>query len=65
MLYPSIDELTNKTDSKYLLVAAAAKRARTLRDEGKPLIENPKSHKYVGIAMEEIHHDLVRIEQSK
>jgi len=65
MLYPSIDELTNKTDSKYLLVAAAAKRARTLRDEGKPLIENPKSHKYVGIAMEEIYHDLVRIEQSK
>lgn len=65
MLYPSIDELTNKTDSKYLLVAATAKRARTLRDEGKPLIENPKSHKYVGIAMEEIYHDLVRIEQSK
>jgi DNA-directed RNA polymerase subunit omega len=65
MLYPSIDELAKKTDSKYLLVAAAAKRARALRDEGKPLLENPKSHKFVGIAMEEIYHDLVKIEQGK
>jgi len=48
-----------------LLVAAAAKRARALRDEGKPLLENPKSHKFVGIAMEEIYHDLVKIEQGK
>lgn len=63
MLYPSIDELANKTESKYSLVAAAAKRARVLRDEGKPLIENPKSHKFVGIALEEIYHDLVKIEQ--
>lgn len=67
MLYPSIDELANKTESKYSLVAAAAKRARALRDEmkegGKPLVENPKSHKFVGIALEEIYLDLVKIEQ--
>jgi DNA-directed RNA polymerase subunit omega len=62
MLYPSIDDLANKTESKYLLVAAAAKRARTLRDEGNPLVENPKSHKYVGIALEEIYLDQVKIE---
>lgn len=67
MLYPSIDELANKTESKYSLVAAAAKRARALRDivenqKGKPLVEQPKSHKYVGIALEEIYLDLVKVE---
>lgn len=65
MLFPSIDELANKVESKYSLVAAAAKRARQLRDEGKVLIENPKSNKFVGIALEEIQHDLVVIEQGK
>lgn len=65
MLYPSIDDLANKVESKYSLVAAAAKRARQLRDEAKMLIENPKSNKYVGIALEEIYHDLVVIEQGK
>mgnify|MGYP001260692881 CR=1 FL=1 len=64
MLYPSIDDLANKTESKYLLVAAAAKRARTLRDEGKPLVEDPKSHKYVGIALEEIYLYQIRIENA-
>lgn len=65
MLYPSIDDLANKVESKYSLVAAASKRARALRDEGKVLIENPKSHKFVGIALEEIYHDLVLIEQEQ
>jgi DNA-directed RNA polymerase subunit omega len=64
MLYPSIDDLANKTESKYLLVAAAAKRARTLRDEGNPLVENPKSHKFVGIALEEIYGEQVKIENA-
>lgn len=63
MLYPSIDELMHKVDSKYTLVAAAAKRARALRD-GKPsALEAPKSRKVVGVALEEIYHDHVSIEQ--
>lgn len=31
MLYPSIDELVTKVDSKYSLVVASARRARALR----------------------------------
>lgn len=32
MLYPSIDELVAKVDSKYTLVVATAKRARQLQE---------------------------------
>ncbi|MDP9728427.1 DNA-directed RNA polymerase subunit omega [Alicyclobacillus tolerans] len=32
MLYPSIDKLLTKVDSKYALVVATAKRARKLQD---------------------------------
>lgn len=53
MLNPSIDELMAKTDSKYTLVALASKRARQLLDGAEPYIE-PRSHKYVGTALEEI-----------
>lgn len=62
MLYPSIDELMKKVDSKYTLVAATSKRARELKD-GKPsLLQEPKSNKVVGVALEEIYHGLVEIE---
>lgn len=53
MLYPSIDRLMEKLDSKYTLVTIAAKRARELRVVNKHNIEKPASHKYVGIALEE------------
>jgi DNA-directed RNA polymerase subunit omega len=59
MLYPSIDKLMEKTDSKYSLVVLAAKRARQLLDGTKPGIE-PRSNKYVGIAIEEIAADVVK-----
>lgn len=62
MLYPSIDLLVNKVDSKYSLVVAAAKRARSLRDGAKSELKDPKSHKHVGVALEEIYHDLIRVE---
>lgn len=62
MLYPSIDELMHKVDSKYTLVVAAAKRARFLR-EGRPSeMVSPRSHKVVGVALEEIYHDYVTVE---
>jgi len=64
MLYPSIDEMLKKVDSKYSLVVAAARRARALRDGAKSSLEQPKSRKYVGIALEEIYHDLVRVENT-
>ncbi|AIQ29468.1 MULTISPECIES: DNA-directed RNA polymerase subunit omega [Paenibacillus] len=59
MLYPSIDELVTKVDSKYSLVVASARRARALREGGKTDIKNPRSHKFVGVALEEIYEDRI------
>jgi len=63
MLYPSIDELVGKTDSKYLLVVAAARRARMLRDGAKSELAAPKSHKHVGVALEEIYGGQILLEK--
>ncbi|WP_096269939.1 DNA-directed RNA polymerase subunit omega [Paucisalibacillus globulus] len=54
MLEPSIDELQEKIRSKYSLVTLSAKRARQLRELKNHRIANPKSHKFVGMALEEI-----------
>ena len=54
MLEPSIDSLQEKINSKYTLVTISARRARELQDGDKPLIEEPKSKTFVGIALEEI-----------
>lgn len=61
MLYPSIDEMMKKVDSKYSLVVAASRRARLLRDGVKTELRIPKSHKHVGIALEEIYADHVQV----
>lgn len=58
MLYPSIDLLMQKADSKYSLVVLAAKRARNLL-EGESTQLQPKSQKYVGMALEEIAADIL------
>jgi DNA-directed RNA polymerase subunit omega len=65
MLYPSIDELIKKTDSKYTLVVAAAKRARGLRDGEKSEMNKYKSSKYVGMALEEIYSERIQFERIK
>ena len=54
MLEPSVDELQEEINSKYTLVILSARRARELNDSAKSLIENPKSEKTVGVALEEI-----------
>ncbi|MDQ0270293.1 DNA-directed RNA polymerase subunit omega [Cytobacillus purgationiresistens] len=54
MLYPSIDSLMTKIDSKYSLVSVAAKRARKMQVHAKPLLTDYVSHKNVGKALEEI-----------
>ncbi|NMO94657.1 DNA-directed RNA polymerase subunit omega [Paenibacillus lemnae] len=61
MLYPSIDEMMHKVDSKYSLVVAASRRARQLREGKQTELVNAKSHKYVGVALEEIYGDHVKI----
>ncbi|WP_027408188.1 DNA-directed RNA polymerase subunit omega [Anoxybacteroides tepidamans] len=66
MLYPSIDLLMEKLDSKYTLVSVAAKRARQLQEKDDLLVEKPVSKKFVGKALEEIaagHIELVTEEQ--
>ncbi|MGD9677865.1 MAG: DNA-directed RNA polymerase subunit omega [Vulcanibacillus sp.] len=54
MIFPSIDKLLEKVDSKYSLVIAAAKRARSIKKGDTVLVKSPISKKYVGIALEEI-----------
>ena len=57
MRYPSIDKLVTITHSKYKLVVGAAKRAKALQRKDNPeqmLIDNPRSKKPIGIALEEV-----------
>ncbi|WP_054708444.1 DNA-directed RNA polymerase subunit omega [Bacillus sp. JCM 19041] len=56
MLYPSIDSLLEKLDSKYSLVTVSSRRAREMKEDAgrAPLVVKPKSYKYVGLALEEI-----------
>ena len=53
MLYPSINEIKHKADSRYTLVILAAKRARDLID-GKPALVDCKVNRPVSIAAKEI-----------
>ncbi|MDR0356910.1 MAG: DNA-directed RNA polymerase subunit omega [Clostridiales Family XIII bacterium] len=58
MLYPSINEIRKKADSRYTLVILAAKRARDLID-GKPRLTEEGSEIPVSIAADEIYEDLI------
>jgi len=54
LLEPSIDKLQTIINSKYTLITLSARRAREIQITKKCQIENPKSVKNVGIALEEI-----------
>ena len=58
MLYPSINLLREKADSKYTLVTLAAKRARDLIDN-KPALEDIDINKPVSIATHETADELI------
>ena len=58
LLYPSVDLLKEKVDSKYTLVIMASKRARDLID-GKPLLVETDTNKPLSIATAEIADDLI------
>lgn len=53
MIFPSINSLMEKVDSRYTLVVAAAKRARQLA-EGAPKLTRCSSEKPVTVAINEI-----------
>ena len=58
LLYPSIDLLRSKVDSRYTLAIMAAKRARDLID-GKPVLTLIDNEKPISIATAEIADDLI------
>ncbi len=58
LLYPSVNKLQEKTDSRYTLVILAAKRARDLIDE-KPALTPEVSERPVSQAAKEIADDLI------
>ena len=58
MLYPSINDLRDKVDSKYTLVSMASKRARDIID-GLPTFAEAVCDKPVSIATVEIANDMI------
>ncbi len=58
MLYPSVNNLLKKVDSRYTLVMLASKRARQLVDGSESEVKID-SNKPVTIAIHEIAHDKV------
>ncbi len=58
MLYPSINKIRTKTDSRYTLVILAAKRSRDII-EGMPKLTEEEVSKPVSIAANEIAEDLI------
>ena len=64
MKQPSLDELMSRVDSKYTLVVATAKRARTLmEDENTEGLD--EGVKPVSLALDEIAKGKLRFEQTK
>ncbi len=64
MIYPSINELMKKVDSRYTLVVETAKRARQLVD-GANKLTKVNSDKEVTIAIHEISEDKITYVRTK
>ena len=58
LLYPSVNKLQEKTDSRYSLVMLTAKRARDIVD-GKPALTEEECEKPVSQAAREIADDMI------
>ena len=64
MLYPSINTIRTKADSRYTLVILAAKRARDIID-GMPKLTEEDVTKPVSIAANEIAEDLITYREAE
>ncbi len=64
MIYPSINDLMKKVDSRYTLVVETAKRARQLVD-GANKLTKVNSDKEVTIAIQEIAEDKITYVRTK
>ncbi|MGL4662603.1 MAG: DNA-directed RNA polymerase subunit omega [Culicoidibacterales bacterium] len=64
MLYPSIDEILDIVDSKFILVNIAAQRARELEEHPETLKDMKyTSRNSIGKALEEVHAGVLRIKR--
>jgi DNA-directed RNA polymerase subunit omega len=64
MIYPSLDVLVDKVDSKYTLVVLAAKRAREIMNGEESMVDS-KSNKPVTVALEEVAQGRIVFERTK
>ncbi len=58
LLYPSVNKLQEKTDSRYSLCILTAKRDRDIID-GKPILTEEESERPVSQAAKEVADDLI------
>jgi DNA-directed RNA polymerase subunit omega len=63
MLYPSINKIREKVDSRYTLVVLASKRSRDIID-GTPKLTEADVEKPVSIAANEIAENLITYRES-
>jgi DNA-directed RNA polymerase subunit omega len=61
MRYPAIDELSSKADSKYKLVIGVSERAKEIKQTQETYLPNTRNYKEIGIALEEIVADKIKI----
>jgi DNA-directed RNA polymerase subunit omega len=65
MLYPPLDGLLKQVGSKFIVVTLAMRRAHQLNNKAPRLIDNPRSTKPVGIALEEIYAGKIKAKRLK
>lgn len=63
LISPSIDELLQKVDNKYILSLLVAKRARTLIDGDDPLVDKYYTNK-VTTSLNEIYEGKVKVHET-
>ena len=63
MIYPSIDKILNIVDSKYALVYIVSDRSKQMTKTGyyQMPIQNYKSPKNIGRALEEVYEGLIHV----
>ncbi len=63
MIYPSIDKLLNQVGSKFLLVNIVSKRVKEMEENDYYQLNEYKSTKNIGKALEEVSKGLIHIKE--
>ena len=63
MIYPSIDKLLNNVGSKFLLVNIVSKRVKEMQETDYYQLNEYKSSKRIGMALEEVSKGLINIKE--